>query len=430
MYRSHYTNQLKAGTKAKVAGYVYDFRDKGKILFVTLRDREGIVQITVKEDSVPAKIFESFKKLHKEMLIAVEGKVVESKIAKSGIEIFPSSVAVVADSEYPLPLEVTGRIESNLDTRLDWRFLDMRDMSVMKTFRMQSVITGLLEEFCRKEGFERIFISRLVGESTEGGTEYFKVKYFDRDAFLAQSPQLYKEAVLASGIDKVYDLGFVYRAEPHHTTRHLCEYMSFDVETIAEELEEILDFEERLMQFVFGELNTKHKKFLEEMELTLESPKKIPRLKLTEANKILKEMNVETEEHDLTPAGEKALSEYCRKKFGTSFVFVTHFPFAKKPFYIKRGSVGQETLSFDLIYDGLEITSGGIREHRYKERSENLKAKGLNPKDFAHLEFWKYGMPPHGGFAIGIERLTEKILKLENVREATLLPRDPTRLNP
>ena len=430
MYRTHYTNELKAGASVKITGYIYDFRDKGKILFVTLRDREGVAQVIVKHGDVSEKLFDSFKKLHKEMLVSVEGKVVESKIAKSGIEVIPTSIEIVADSEYPLPLEVTGRIESNLDKRLDWRFLDMRDLTVMKTFRLQSIITGLLEEFCRKEGFERLFFSRLVGESTEGGTEYFEVNYFDRKAYLAQSPQLYKEGAMVSGIDKVYDLGFVYRAEPHHTPRHLCEYMSFDVEMVAEELEELLTFEEKLMQFLFDSLNKRHNTLLKEFGVDLTVPKKIPRLKLTEANKILEELKIETEEHDLTPGGEKALSEYCKKKYGTSFVFVTHFPFAKKPFYIKRGAVGQETLSFDLIYDGLEITSGGIREHRYKDRIENIKAKGLNPKDFSHLDFWKYGMPPHGGFAIGMERLTEKILKLENVREATLLPRDTTRLKP
>lgn len=430
MFRTHYSNQLQDKENVTIAGYVYDIRDKGKIIFVTIRDREGIVQVVVKQDAVSPEIFESFKKLHKEMLVSIDGVAEKSAIAKTGFEVKPTNVRVVVDSEYPLPLEVTGRIESNLDVRTDWKFLDMRDMKVLNVFKLESYIVGILEEFARKEGLHRLFFSRMVGEATEGGTEYFEVKYFNKKAYLAQSPQLHKESVLASGIDKVYDLGFCYRAEPHHTTRHLCEFMSFDVEMVAEELEDILSFEERMMQFLFEKLNERHKDLLDFFGVTLTVPKNIPRLTLEAANKILKEMNVAIEETDMTPEGEKAISAYCEEKHGTSFVFITHFPFAKKPFYIMRDGE-KVSKSFDMLYNGLELTSGGIREHRHAQRVENLKAKGLDPEVFdSHLRFWKYGIPPHGGFAIGIERLTEKILKLENIREATLLPRDPTRLSP
>lgn len=425
MMRTHYSNQLEAEKPAKIAGWIQDIRDIGKLAFFVLRDREGIVQVTVKADNP---LFKEFKKLHKETLISVSGKPKRSDKAPNGLELIPDSLEIVANSEIPLPIDV-GKIESNFDRRLDWRFLDMRRHEVMAVFRLESEITHLMEEFMQKEGFMRIFSSRLTGSATEGGTEYFPILYFNKEAFLAQSPQLTKESVLASGIDRVYDIGFVYRAEPHHTPRHLCEYMSFDLEMVAEELEDILAMEEKMMQFIFAGLNKRCKAILDMYKIKLEIPKKIPRLTFGEANEILQKMKVATEKTDLTPEGERKLCEWAEKEHGTKFVFVTEFPFAKKPFYIARkGKEG--TLSFDLLYNGLEITSGGIREHRYGERIANIKAKGIKPESFDHLRFFKYGMPPHGGLAIGIERLTMKILNLENVREASLTPRDTERLVP
>ncbi len=425
MLRTHYSNQVKAGEAVRVGGWAQDIRNMGKLMFLTLRDREGIVQVTVKADNP---LFPKFKEIHKETLITVSGNAVKNDRAPGGLELVPDSLEVIANSESPLPIDV-GKIESNFDRRLDWRFIDMRRPEVMAVFRLESEITHLMEEFMQKEDFLRIFSSRLTGAATEGGTEYFPILYFNKEAFLAQSPQLIKESVLASGIDRVYDIGFVYRAEPHHTPRHLCEYASFDLEMVAQNLEEVLAVEEKMMQFIFSELNKRCKHILDMYKITLEVPKKIPRVTFDEANEILKKMKIETEKTDLTPEGERKLCEWAQKEHGTSFVFVTEFPFAKKPFYIMRkGKEG--TLSFDLLYNGLEITSGGIREHRYDERVANIKAKGINPESFDHLRFFKYGMPPHGGLAIGIERLTMKILNLENVREASLTPRDTERLTP
>ncbi|MEM7816728.1 MAG: aspartate--tRNA(Asn) ligase, partial [Candidatus Aenigmatarchaeota archaeon] len=349
--------------------------------------------------------------------------------ARNGFEIIPTNLEIITKAEKPLPIDFSGKIKTTLEKRIDWRFLDMRNPKNMVIFLLQSEIVALLTEFMHRNNFVRIFTSRLTDAATEGGAEYFKVLYFDKTAYLAQSPQLYKEAILASGIDRVYDIGFVYRAEPHHTPRHLCEYASFDIEMVCKSLDEILDMEENLIKFIFSELNKRCEEILKMYKTKLETPEKIPRIEFKRANKILKSLGIETDPYDLTSEGEKALCNYCKEKYGTSLAFVTEFPFKKKPFYLMKKD-NELCYSFDLLFNGMEITSGGVREHRYEERVKNIIEKGLSPEHYDHLRFWKYGMPPHGGFAIGIERLTLQILGLENIREVTLLPRDPERLKP
>ncbi len=432
MLRTEFSSDVKPETKATIAGFVQDKRDVGKLIFLVIRDQKGVIQATFKKGEINEDVFTAAKKVPKESFVKISGKTIKNDRAPNKVEIKPDTFEILSRAETPLPLDVSGTIDSNLDKRLDWRFLDIRQPKIMAVFKLQSEIINLLNEFMVKNEFLRIFSSRITGAATEGGTEYFPIMYFNKEAFLAQSPQLYKESVLASGIDRVYEIGFVYRAEPHHTTRHLCEYVSFDFEMTTQDLSEILDMEEKMMQYIFTELNKRCKEVLDLYGITLEVPKKIPRLTLAEANEILKKEKLDKEfieENDLTPEGERKISAWAEKNHGTSFVFITHFPFAKKPFYIMRDGK-QLSSSFDLLYNGLEITSGGIREHDYDARVNNVKAKGIDPKTFDHLRFFKYGMPPHGGLALGIERLTEKILNLDNVREATLTPRDPERLKP
>lgn len=429
MLRTHYSNEVpkKNGTKVKLAGWAERVRVLGKIAFLVLRDRYGRIQVTTKDP----KMIEKFKEITMESFIVVEGEVKLNKEAPNGLEIIPSEVEIISKAHVPLPLDLSGKIESTLKKRLDWRFIDLRQQKHFAIFLLQSEIVHILEEFMQRNGFIRVFTSRLTNVATEGGADYFPVKYFDKQAFLVQSPQLYKESLLAAGYDRVYDVGFVYRAEPHHTPRHLCEYISFDFEMVTDSMEEIMGLEEEMLRYLFRELKKRCKDILTLYDAKLEFPKKIPRLTLEEINKILKEQGVETEEGDLTPQGERAICEYAKKKWKSEFVFVTEFPFATKPFYVMRKSGDpSKAWSFDLLYRGLEITTGGLREHRYEERVKNIKEKGLDPKQYYHLNFFKYGMPPHGGLAIGVERLTMKILDLPNVREAALLPRDPERLIP
>lgn len=428
MIRTHYSTEVpkKEGEKVKVAGFVLNIRDIGKLKFMVLRDRCGEIQVTTKDENIGKQI----NSISRESFVSVSGSVKLSNQAPGGIEIVPDNMELISPSDSPLPIDISGKLDSNIDKRIDWRFLDMRNPRAMSVFKLQSELVKYINQFMDEKGFVRIFNSRLTSAATEGGTEYFPIIYFEKEAFLAQSPQLYKEASLLSGLDKVYDIGFVYRAEPHHTPRHLCEYASFDVEMVASKLEEILCMEEEIIKYVFRKINETCQNMLGMHEAKLEVPGKIPRITFDEANRILCSLGVETEEYDLTPEGEKELCRYCQEKFNTGLVFVTEFPSKKKPFYTMKKPGSDKSFSFDLLFNGLEITSGGLREHRYDERVSNIREKGMNPENYDHLRFWKYGMPPHGGFAIGIERLTMQILGLKNVREATLLPRDPTRMTP
>lgn len=416
------------GKKVEFLGFVDDVRKLGKLIFLIVEDKTAEVQCVLKKDIIGKK-FEDYVNIPMGSYVQIKGKVVKNPEARSGIELMAEEVNLLSESE-PYPIDITGKIKTTFEKRLDWRFLDMRRKEVRDVFIFQGNVVQIISEFLEKNNFTRLFFSRITGDATEGGTEYFKIDYFNKKAYLAQSPQLYKEAALLSGLDKVYDLGFVYRAEPHHTTRHLCEYMSLDVEMVARRLEEILDFHEKMMKYLFKNLEKRRKtaEILKSFNISPPVINEIPRITFSNANKILKENNISIEPNDLTTEGEKFLCSYFEKENSQPFVFVTEFPFEEKPFYIMRN--GNISLSFDMLFKGLEISSGGLREHRYKERVKNIVEKGLKPEDFDHLRFWKLGMPPHGGFAIGIERLIERILNLGNVRNATLLPRDPGRLKP
>ncbi len=434
MLRSKYISEVKAGEKVKLAGHVYEIRDLGKLVFVILRDVSGLIQLVANKKDCGDEVFKKVKNLTKEDFVVVEGEAVANEKAPyRKVEVLIKKLEVIAESDSPQPIDVSGKIESTLDKRLDWRFIDMKNPDVLAIFIFQSKLVGFMEEFLRRNRFVRIFTSRITNAATEGGADYFPIMYFNKEAFLAQSPQLYKESVLVSGIDRVYDVGMVYRAEPHHTTRHLCEYVSFDVEMVSESMRDVLEIQEGVLRYAFEKLNKDEwvKEMLEKRNIQLPFPKKIPEVSFEEANEILKGAGAEVEEHDLTPEGERKLCEYFTKEHDSEFVLVHSFPFAKKPFYLMRYKDRPEiTHSFDLLYRGLEITSGGQREHRYEERVKNIRDKGMAVEQFDHLRFFKYGMPPHGGFGLGIERLTAQMLKLKNVREASLTPRDPDRLVP
>jgi nondiscriminating aspartyl-tRNA synthetase len=416
---------LKSKENIKLRGWVQELRDLGKVKFIVLRDKTGILQIVVKGEEISF----SFKELSKEDYVEISGKLIDSKQAPNGKELIPDAIKVISKSEQPTPIDLSEKIETGLDKRIDWRFLDMRKPKSIAIFQLQSELIKNMVDFMHSKGFTRIFSSKIVGSPTEGGTEYFPIVYFDREAFLAQSPQFYKELSLMSGLDRVYEIGMVYRAEPHHTSRHLCEYVSFDYEMVADTMEEIMSMEEELLRHTFEKIKKDCKNILELYNIKLEFPKSIPRVHFNDAVKIVEKMGVKTEPGDLTPAGERALSEWTKKEKKSDFVFLYGFPWKHKVFYAKKMPNG-DAESFDLLYKGLEITSGGRREENAIMRIKNMKEKGLKPEQFDHLRFFKYSVPPHGGLAIGIERFTQLILNLENIREASLTPRDPTRLTP
>lgn len=413
--------------KAEVWGWIAELRDIGKLKFIQLRDQTGTMQVIVKNPDEKTQTL--FNSLNKDDYIKVKGSFVENSQAINGKEMVPEKIEIISKSEQPLPIDISGKIKSGLDKEIDWRFIWMRRPETMAIFKLKAALVHEMAGFLVKNGFTQIFSSKMVNVPTEGGTEYFTVKYFDRNAYLAQSPQFYKELSLLSGLDRVFEIGMVYRAEPHHTPRHLCEYVSFDYEMVTRKMEDVMKMEEKMLKYVFTQINKKHSELLKKYNIALSFPKKIPRIKFREAVKIVEGMGVKTEPGDITPAGERALCEWAKKEKNSDFVFLTGFPWEHKVFYAKK-TRGNASESFDLLYKGVEITTGGLREENYEERASNMKEKGLDPEKFDHLRFFKYGMPPHGGLAVGMERFTQLILGLENVREASLTPRDPTRLTP
>jgi len=284
------------------------------------------------------------------------------------------------------------------------------------------------------EGFLEVHTPKIVASGTEGGTELFPVQYFERTAYLAQSPQFYKQMLVGAGYERVFEVGPVYRAEPHSTTRHLNEYISLDIEMgFIESEQDLLALEARLLRHMFARVHERCAKELEMYGVTVPKiPERIPQITLAQAHEILHERFDKRIAGDLDPESERLLCRYAQEEWGCELLFVTHYPREKRPMYAMPDSHNPAlTRSFDLLYKGLEITTGGQRIHEYEQLVESIRGRGLDPTNFEfYLEVFKYGMPPHGGFAIGAERLTMQLLNLSNVREASFFPRDRTRLTP
>lgn len=413
----------KIGQSVTVSGWVHELRDLGGIKFVMLRDRKGLVQITFKKKVNP-ELFEQFSDIGRESIIQVEGVVEKSSIAQKGIELFPNSLSVLAEAHTPLPLDPTQKVKADFDTRFNHRVLDLRTRNHQLIFEVQALLVSGFREFLEKEGFTEVHTPKIVATGTEGGTELFPVQYFETKAFLAQSPQFYKQMLVGAGFERVYEVGPVYRAEEHNTIRHINEYTSLDLEFgFIQDDRDIRDLENRLLIHMYERL--KNKVHLDELEAEIpEVPEKIPDITFREALEIAGE-----DGFDLSPQGEKSVCDYSKESLDSEFIFVTAYPQEKRPMYAMPD--GDLTKSFDLLLRGTEVTTGGQRIHQYDLLVEKIQGRGLNPDDFEfYLEVFKYGMPPHGGFAIGAERLTMQTLNLPNIREATFFPRDRTRLAP
>ena len=414
--------------RVMLRGWVHKITDLSHIVFVKLRDKSGIVQLVCDKDQI--------KNIRLENAIEVIGTKCENEKAPGGIEIKVEEIKVVGKTYYEkLPFEVNSyKNKATLETQLDHRTIALRRPEIRAIFKVQSEIESAFVTYLKERNFEEIHTAKIIDSSTEGGSEMFTVNYFDRRSFLAQSPQFYKQMMVGAGFERVYEIGHAYRAELHNTWRHLNEYVSLDVEMgfIKDEFE-LMDLEEGFLDYLFKHLNRVCKKELEMYKVKLPDEVKIPRITLDEAHKILLEKyNKKSPLGNIDAKGEELICDYVKKEYGTEFVFLTKYPVTKRPMYTMPDDKDKTlTKSFDLIYDGLEITTGGQRIHDYEMLKENIIKFGLNPEDFDfYLETFKYGMPPHGGFAIGLERLTMKILKLSNIREATLIPRDMKRLTP
>lgn len=427
-----------AGKKVKLCGWVNVRRDHGKLIFIDLRDRSGLIQMVVIPDKKEA--YAAAKNVRSEYAIEVEGLVKnrpgaqEKEGEKTGkVEIEVEKIKVLSTVEGELPFDISKKeLDVSLPVLLDNRNLSLRNKRINDIFKIYSQILVSYAEAMRKDDFLEIKTPKIVNAATEGGANFFKIKYFKREAFLAQSPQFYKQAGVGA-FERVFEIGTVFRAEPHFTTRHVNEYTSLDAEMgFIENFSDIADQLEKVLQKIIQDVTVNCGKILAEYEMPLEVPGKFPRIKLTEALEILKkEYGKETEGIDIDPEGERLISEWAKKTYDCDFIFLTHYPSSARPFYTMPSQDPQYTESFDLIFRGVEIATGGQRIHNYEQLVANIKKHKLNPEDFKHyLDIFKLGMPAHGGWGLGSERIAQKILGLGSVKETILFPRDVKRLTP
>jgi len=428
--RTHYASELRKGWSSsspdsvKVAGWIHDVRTLGKIAFIILRDRSGFVQITLKPAEIGEHEFEEVCRVPRESVILVEGRPVPDPQAKIGAEVIAKKVTVLSEASTPLPLGVSDKVSAEMETRFTHRVLDLRKPEVMRVFIFRDALIHEIRRFMRENGFIEVQTPKIVSSGAEGGATLFKVDYYGKIAYLAQSPQLYKQGLMGAGLDRVFEISPAFRAEPSDTTRHLTEFTSFDAEvSFISDMEDVLKILESCIRHSIEKVNR-------ELGLTLPVPDiPIPRVEYEQARSMLAARGKDIPPYqDIDTEGEKILGEIMREK-GYLWYFITRYPAAVKPFYIMED--GEYSRSFDLSYGGLEIASGGQREHRIRELCARMERMGLNLADFeAYLEPFRYGMPPHGGWGLGIDRLVSSLLDLENVREGILFPRDRYRLTP
>lgn len=423
-------NELNSciNNKVNIQGWVYKVRKLKSISFVILRDRSGLVQCIVDNSKI------DISNIRLESVVSVTGEVKESNNKLNFFEIVVEEIEVINNSINELPIEVNKEfLECNLDTMLSNRVLSLRHPKVNAIFKVQNEIVNGFREFLNSKGFTEIRTPKIVKEGAEGGADLFEVKYFEDKAYLATSPQFYKQMMVSAGFERVYEIGHAYRAEEHNTNRHLNEYVSMDLEMgFINDEKDIMNIEEQMLKYILNKLNINCKEYFELLDVSIpEIKESIPRIDFNEALNILKkEYNKSDLEGDLDSESEKLIYKYVKEKYNSEFVFLTNYPRKKRPMYtMPLGEKG--THSFDLLFKGIEITTGGQRIHEYEKLIENIKYKGFNPEEYeSYLDAFKYGMPKHGGFAIGLERITSKLLDLENVREATLFTRDRKRLIP
>lgn len=417
------------GQRVKMQGWVKRVRRIGaRLLFVVLRDRSGEIQLVLSGDAASIK-------LNPESVIEAAGTLTAAPQVAGGCELQVEQITVINSAATELPFEVSHEeLRAAPSAVFDYRAFSLRHNRIRSMFKIQSEILAAFRSFLRNHDFTEIKTPKLVGAVMESGAQQFTLDYFGQTASLTQSPQAYKQMMVASGLERVFEIGPVFRAEKHKTSRHLNEYTSLDIEMgFIDSVSDLMDLEENLLSYIFEHLNNYCAAELKLWSLYPLSLGPIPRMKLGDAVHILQEeYNHVCQSRDIDPEGERLICEHVERHFGVPAVFLTEYPAAARPFYTMLDPENpQVTKSFDLIYRGLEITTGGQRIHQYQELKGRMQAHGLNPQVLSgYLEMFRLGMPPHGGFAIGLERLTAQILGLSNVKEACLFPRDISRLNP
>jgi len=430
------------GQKVKICGWVNSRRDHGKIIFIDLRDVSGLLQIVFTPQN--NEIYQKAQELRPEWVISIEGNIKERpkeminpKLETGKIELQAENLEIFSQAKtLPIPIFDQTVEESTLEKRMNWRWLDLRKPEKQLIFKVWTYMEQVLREYWINHGYTQIHSPKLMSSPSESGAELFEVPYFNKKAYLAQSPQFYKQMAMAAGFEKVFEVGPVFRANPSFTSRHDTEFTSYDVEiSFIESHQNVIRAEEEMLVEVLTKIKEKYGKETEKFyKRKIIIPKiPFPQVTMEEAKKILKKLRVPSKgEGDLSPEEERKLSEFILKKEGHEFVFVTEYPVEVRPFYHMRFETNSKlTKSFDLLWNGLEITTGAQREHRYDILMKQAKEKGLKLASIRHyLNFFQYGCPPHGGFGLGPTRMLMKLFDIDNVREVTYLYRGVKRLTP
>ena len=424
--------------KVTIKGWLHTLRDQKNMQFLIIRDRTGLVQVAhYKKGNLD--LAEKISTLGTESALTVIGKVVENKIVKlGGLEIQLEDLLVENPAEIPLPFEPFGEYLPDQDFRLDWRYLDLRRDVNQLIFEIQTTAEQAMREYWIAHDFIEMHSPKIMGAPSESGAELFSLPYFETTAYLAQSPQFYKQMAMAAGYERVFEIGPVFRADPSFTSRHMTEFTGVDMEmSWIDSHEDVMAFMERWLAFTYEEVYQKHGEAIQEnFEVELNVPSvPFPRITMAEAHDLLKEIGYKLppeKKYDLDPGAERALSTHFKETQGHDYVFVTDWPFEVRPFYHMLDPNNKEiTRSFDLLGSGLEVATGAQREHRYEVLKTQAIAKGLTLEPIQnYLNYFRYGTPPHGGFGFGLSRFLMILLNLSNIREAVYLFRGPTRLSP
>ena len=419
------------GRQIKVRGAIHTIRDMGEVAFIVLRKREGLVQCVYEE----GKSKFALSDLKEADTVEVEGTYKSDERAPHGFELRLDQVKVFSEPAEAMPLPVNKwKLNTSLEAKLNNRAVSLRNVRERAVFRIQEGITRGFRDFLYSQGFTEIHTPKLGAKSAEGGANLFKLEYFHRPAILQQSPQFYKQ-MMVGVFDRVFETAPVFRAEKHNTKRHLNEYTSLDFEMgYIDGFEDIMAMETGFLQYTMKLLESSYAEELKILGITLPKVDKIPRVRFDEAKKRVAEKYDRQFRNpfDLEPEEEYLIGQYFKEEYDSDFVFVTHYPSKKRPFYAMDDPEDETyTLSFDLLFHGLEITTGGQRIHDYNKLMEKINKRGMETEGMeSYLSAFKHGMPPHGGLGIGLERLTMQIIGEDNVREATLFPRDLSRLEP
>ncbi len=428
--KNHYNEEVV------LKGFIDNLRDLQYVQFLVLRDRTGKIQVTIEKNDENKELNEIVSNLTLESVVTVTGKLLENeKVKLNGMEVIPTSIELNSKSENELPINYKDKNNTLLDTRLDYRFLDLRNEKNILMFRVQSAFVQGMRDYLYENDFTEIHTPKLIAAASESGSDVFEVKYFENKAYLAQSPQFYKQMAMAAGFEKVFEVAPAFRAENSNTNRHTTEFTSFDLEfSYIKDFTEVMDLEEEMLIAGLTKVKELYGEKIKEMfnEEIIIPTRPFPRIKLQDLYKELEKRygyNIPTEDvGDMNAEAEKLTGRFAKEVYGHEFIFVTDYSAKKRAFYhMRKDGIPQ---GYDLIWKGMEITTGAQREHRYDVLKAQCDEKGLGKDVEFYLEFFKYGCPPHGGFALGIDRITMLMLGMPNLKETMFLFRGPNRITP